>query len=674
MELTCHFGHDSIKKQHQYEQVKAQKGVHTLVTLSYEDFSDFPIGNVSDAPYTALGEYHVIDPKYYQGNWHEATYWHGWKGLGNWRVVEEDGRHVMEQTLLSRDRIPMLVTGSEYWRDYRYTVEIRPFSLQAPVGVAFAYEHSRSYFVAVIERDCLSIARRRHEEYEILASCPYAPNPDRYQILSLCAEDRQVTVSVDGTLLLETETSQELRGKVGLYASAPCRYANVRVETEASIHVAIHSDIEKEQAELSAVREQYPQPQLWKRLRTPDFGTDRNIRFGDLDGDGRLEMVLAQTIQRIDAGNFPGICTLTAMDLDGKILWQMGESYPQHRYTTADTCFQVHDIDGDGYAEVIFTKDFRLQIADGRTGEIKKSVPTPPAQRDSFVGGPYYERVMGDSLCFANFSGGPHAQEIVLKDRYAHIWVYDKDLNLLWTHELETGHYPTVADVDGDGRDELQVGATLFSPDGQVLWSLELEDHVDGVALVDLKNDGEILSVMAAGEAGILVADLKGHIRMCQKYGHIQKLAIGRFRSDLPGLMSCTINFWGEPGITCLFDADLNLLRQWEPIHYASPLAPVNWVGDGTELILLSTHPKEGGMLDGFGRRVVMFPADGHPYLCARALDVTGDGREEILTWDKDEIWIYTQDRPAPEGAIYAPHKNPLCNDSNYKASYSVPW
>ena len=130
----------------------------------------------------------------------------------------------------------------------------------------------------------------------------------------------------------------------------------------------------------------------------------------------------------------------------------------------------------------------------------------------------------------------------------------------------------------------------------------------------------------------------------------------------------------GEPGIMGLFDANLNLLRQWEPIHYASPLAPVNWVGDGTELILLSTHPKEGGMLDGFGRPVVLFPDDGHPYLCARALDVTGDGREEILTWDKNEIWIYTQDRHAPEGCTYRPRKNPLGNDSNYKASYSVPW
>ncbi len=330
-----------------------------MITLAYEDFFDFPIGNVSEAPYTALGEYHVIDPKYYQGNWREATYWHGWKGLGNWRVVEEDGRHVMEQTIFSRDRVPMMVTGDEHWRDYRYTAEVRPISLHAPVGVAFAYEHSRSYFLLLFERDKLTLARRLHETYEVLTSRPYQPDPDHYQTIAVTIQGKKIAASVNDVLLLENTAPKQLRGKVGFYAAAPCRYANARVEVESPVNLAIRTGIEKEQEELETLREQYPCPKLWKRLSTPDFGTDRNIRFGDLNGDGRLEMVLVQSIERIDTGNFPGICTLTAMDLDGEVLWQIGENYPQHRYTTADTCFQVHDIDGDGCAEVIFCKDFR---------------------------------------------------------------------------------------------------------------------------------------------------------------------------------------------------------------------------------------------------------------------------------------------------------------------------
>ena len=43
----------------------------------------------------------------------------------------------------------------------------------------------------------------------------------------------------------------------------------------------------------------------------------------------------------------------------------------------------------------------------------------------------------------------------------------------------------------------------------------------------------------------------------------------------------------------------VSLLAQEEPVHHASPLAPVNWRGDGQEFALLSGNVREGGMLDG---------------------------------------------------------------------------
>ena len=51
-------------------------------------------------------------------------------------------------------------------------------------------------------------------------------------------------------------------------------------------------------------------------------------------------------------------------------------------------------------------------------------------------------------------------------------------------------------------------------------------------------------------------------------------------------------------------------------------------------------------MIDGHLRRVVMFPDDGHPDLAANVLDLTGDQRDEIVLWDQERVWIYTQDRP----------------------------
>jgi hypothetical protein len=108
----------------------------------------------------------------------------------------------------------------------------------------------------------------------------------------------------------------------------------------------------------------------------------------------------------------------------------------------------------------------------------------------------------------------------------------------------------------------------------------------------------------------------------------------------------------------------------------SSHLAPVNWRGDGQEFALLSANIREGGMIDGQLRRAVMFPDDGHPDLAYHVADVTGDSRDEIIVWDQERVWIYTQDRPAmpgPGGRIYAPVRNPDFNDSNYRATVSLP-
>ena len=61
---------------------------------------------------------------------------------------------------------------------------------------------------------------------------------------------------------------------------------------------------------------------------------------------------------------------------------------------------------------------------------------------------------------------------------------------------------------------------------------------------------------------------------------------------------------------------------------------------------MLSGNTREGGMIDGHLRRVVMFPEDGHPELAFAVADVTGDPRDEVILWDLNSVWIYTQDKP----------------------------
>jgi hypothetical protein len=78
---------------------------------------------------------------------------------------------------------------------------------------------------------------------------------------------------------------------------------------------------------------------------------------------------------------------------------------------------------------------------------------------------------------------------------------------------------------------------------------------------------------------------------------------------------------------------------------------PVNWLGNGHAFMLLSAAPDgTGGLYDGEGRQAVAFPDDGHPLLCYDAVDLDGDGRDELLCWDHRELWVYRADLPDSAG------------------------
>jgi hypothetical protein len=324
---------------------------------------------------------------------------------------------------------------------------------------------------------------------------------------------------------------------------------------------------------------------------------------------------------------------------------------------------------------VVLVRDFQLQILDGRGGEVRRSVwmPKMPAADKERP----YETEVGDSITFVNFSGNAGRHEILVKDRYAHFWIYNNKLELLWKGDGQTGHYPYPFDIDGSGRDKLVIGYALWDHTGRQLWShdAEIQDHADGVMMGNLSPDSkaEPRIYASCSDEGFMMFDLRGKILKHIRVGHNQSPSVGKYRMDIPGLQYISVNFWKNPGIVTLFDWDGNILAQEEPIHSGAPMLPVNWRGDGQEFVLLSGNPKEGGMIDGYLRRVVMFPDDGHPDLAANVLDLTGDQRDEIVLWDQNRVWIYTQDQPFLGKRIYAPVRNPDYNESNYRTNVSLP-
>ena len=652
--------------------------------LFHDDFSRFPPGWLTFPVGTlngAIQEYHYLPNRGVPlGPWANAV-----SHLDAWVVSDEGGKPYVEQQLDPSARQftnPILVTGDSEWDDYAVEVKVKPLTLAGMAGVIFRYHTNRHYYWCGLsggnQVQCMAHLpiepSFRVQGRKDIAAADFVYDTSRYYALRIEVAGGRVRVSIDGKQVLQATDSELPKGKTGISASCPARFQDFRVTASDAASRAMAARIEAREAELRRLRAENPLPKLWKKFDTPGFGAGRNVRFGDLDGDGVPDMLIAQNIPRVQGDAFDQISCLTAVTLDGRILWQSGRPDPRNGLLTNDTPFQIHDIDGDGRNEVVLARDFQLQILDGKTGQIRKwawlpKMPAGDALRP-------YERENGDSIAFVNFLGDKRRHEILVKDRYTHFWIFNNKLELLWQGDGQTGHFPYPIDL-GDGFDSLMIGYSLWNHSGTKLWShdTDLHDHADGIMVGNLSADPKAEPrVYASGsDEGFIMFDMRGKILKQVRVGHNQSPSVAKFRPDLPGLQYISVNFWKSPGIVTLFDGDGNILAQDEPIHSGSPMLPVNWRGDGQEFCLLSGNTVEGGMIDGHLRRVVMFPDDGHPDLAAAVLDLTGDQRDEIVLWDEKRVWIYTQDRPFNGSRIYAPIRNPDYNDSNYRTTVSLP-
>ncbi|RXK53140.1 hypothetical protein ESB00_15645 [Oleiharenicola lentus] len=653
--------------------------------LMHEDFSGLAPGMFSAGVIGAMVEYHYLPVVAPKGGWAVSNF----RSEGSqraWRVIEDNGRRAMQHTDTARDSDRaymhnLIVAGGEFWRDYTVEVPFTPDSEGGQSGVVFLYQTDRHHYFAGVDRGraVLKVVNGgkafRVLNETVLAEAPLAWQPGDLLKLRVTADGGLLRADFGRGVVLEARDTTFTQGKIGLSADVPARFWGVNVTCRSEAERAAtraRAGAAVLEARLQAAN---PQPRLWKKIATPAFGTGRNVRFADLNGDGRTDILIGQMRHHGPTDAYSEIRCLTALDLDGNILWQNGLPDRWQTVLTNDVVFQVHDLDGDGRNEVIYGRDFELVVADGATGATKYKAPMPATPRDPRGLPARYPRILGDSLAFADLRGTGARRDLILKDRYRHVWAFTDKLELLWQTELNTGHYPFPFDVDGDGRDEISLGYRLLAPDGRTLWSNEdkLKDHADAVAIVPLQEGAEPTLLIAGSDEGLIATDLRGQILKHHQVGHAQNLTVADFRPDLPGLESVVINFWSNQGIVTLLDADLNILRTFEPVQHGSMVLPVNWTGRAGEFWCLSTNSEHGGLYDGEGRRVVKFPADGHPdYACA-VLNLTGDGRDEIVTWDGYEMWIYTQnDGPLP-GEIYQPVRNPGHNESNYRANVSRP-
>ncbi len=663
------------------------------VVLSNEDFQDFPIGEFPyDKDHTAMGEYQYVVENGYHGNWVDMVCNYTYNGTGpTWLITERDGRHFMESMRIEKNRphrmFPTLETGKHQWKDYEVSVSVRRLSQKGMAGLVFSMNHSIDTLVFYLDgKDKAVVAYRHKEEVQILKEVSFPHGCDQEYRLKVDCDGRIAKVYVDDQELFRVENDLVARGgKVGITADCPSRFADFKVcvseKTKQEIDVA---ELAVKEAETEEMKK-HPKMKLWKKIDLKNFGTSRQIRFGHLTGTDEWYVVLAQMQKRVSRDAYGFISCLTAIDLEGNVLWQLGEPSDKTEElgkVSADMAFQVYDIDGDGRDEVIVGWDFEIRILDGRTGTIKKSAKTPFSDDDDadLIGVPYqtyaFERINPDGIRICNFRGKERPADILIKDRYCRIYALDEDLNVMWKYKspTNTGHCPLPIDIDGDGKDELLVGYKLLDSDGQMLWSYPIsEDHTDEIVAgkwMPGEDEGHFACV--SGTEGFFIGDFYGNIVARDMIGHAQRVSIANYCPEREGREIVVTNFWGHQGVIFLYDCYGNQIWEMENEMNGNILAPVNWDGDGTELILTNADAKKGGLLNGKGVRAVEFPDDGHPVLCCESLDLTGDERDELVVWDYHSMYIYTQD-DCPKEQTYHPVQFPIYNASNYRGEYSYP-
>jgi hypothetical protein len=403
------------------------------------------------------------------------------------------------------------------------------------------------------------------------------------------------------------------------------------------------------------------------------------VAVGDLDGDGRYEYVIKQPNVSYDPWIGPpghqywkpstDTYKLEAYTLDGKLMWRhdLGWSIETGVWFSP---YIVYDFDGDGCAEVAMKAgegDPRdpdghvtsgpewLLILDGKTGEERARAPWPPregyAENDSLnrnlLNVAYLD---GKTPCILAQRGTYYTIEIVAMEfdgtRLREVWRWiDREDGPRFSGQ--GAHALQAADIDGDGRDEVIIGAAAIDDNGVGMWSTGLH-HPDHCSVGDLDPTRPGLEVQYGQEWGM---KQNGVCQVDARTGEIlwgldeETVEIGvsltaKLLPDYPGVQS---RGWDQDLKKHWFHSAQGKLissgpseEQWHNAAYwDADLCRELWL-DG-RLRNLSAQQDRGPAIEG--------------RLLAIA-DVLGDWREEIITVLDGELRIYTTTIPAADRRV----------------------
>jgi len=411
---------------------------------------------------------------------------------------------------------------------------------------------------------------------------------------------------------------------------------------------------------------------------------------GDVDGDGQYEIILKWDPSDAKDNSQSGYTAdvfLDAYKLNGTHLWRidLGKNIRAGAHYTQ---FQVYDLDGDGKAEIVCktapgtkdgtgaylskgvaagadnSADYRnssgyilsgpewLTIFNGQTGKEMDTVSYNPPRGNVGDWGDTYGNRVDRFLAGVGYFDGKHPSVVMCRGYYtratlaawdwdgSHLtqrWFFDSNNSGYSGYAGQGCHALSIADVDGDGFDEVIYGACCIDHDGKGKYTTGLghgdalhvskmdpnraglqvwqahEDNNNGATYRDAGTGAIIFQIPHTGDTGRacasnIVPSVKGYQMWSAADGNLYNNAKG-----IAGSAPSSDNFviWWEAGLT------RDLLNSNKISNYA-----------GTTLLTASGCTSING-------------TKSTPCLSA---DLLGDWREEVVfaTTDNSALRIFT--------------------------------